>query len=99
MQAMKTRCWARRCTAKSLACSRAASRSEEAAPPGSRRRELRFMEFGIKGGSPWKERTGCLVVGIYEGRKLSPAAMEVDAASGHALDAVLRRGDLEGELG
>jgi leucyl aminopeptidase len=57
------------------------------------------MEFGIKSGSPWKQRTGCIVVGIYEGCKLSPSAMELDAASGHALDAIVRRGDLEGELG
>jgi leucyl aminopeptidase len=57
------------------------------------------MQFGINAGSPWKQRTGCIVVGMYEGRKLSPAAMELDAASGHALDAVVRRGDLEGELG
>ena len=57
------------------------------------------MDFGIKSGSPCKARTGCIVVGVYEGRKLSLAATELDAASGHALDAVLKRGDLEGELG
>jgi leucyl aminopeptidase len=57
------------------------------------------MEFGIKSGTPWKQRSGCIVVGVYEGRELSPSAIELDAASGHALDAVVRRGDLEGELG
>ncbi|MGE5096367.1 MAG: leucyl aminopeptidase [Betaproteobacteria bacterium] len=57
------------------------------------------MEFGVKGGSLGKQRTGCIVAGVYEGRKLSPSAMELDAASGHALDEVLRRGDHEGELG
>jgi leucyl aminopeptidase len=56
------------------------------------------MEFGITGGSLGKLRTGCIAVGVYEGRKLSRSAMELDAASGRALDDVVRR-DLEGELG
>ena len=57
------------------------------------------MEFGIQGGSLAKQRSGCVVVGVYEGRKLSPAAMELDTASRHALDQVVRSGDFEGELG
>jgi leucyl aminopeptidase len=57
------------------------------------------MEFIVNGGSLEKQRTGCMVVGVYEGGKLSPSAMELDAASGHALNEVLSRGDLEGELG
>ena len=47
----------------------------------------RFMEFLMNGGSLAKQRTGCIVVGVYEGGKLSPSAMELDSASGHALDA------------
>ena len=31
------------------------------------------MEFSIKSGSPEKQRTGCVVVGVYEGRKLTAA--------------------------
>jgi leucyl aminopeptidase len=57
------------------------------------------MEFVVTGESLEKQRTGCVVVGVYEGGKLSPAAMELDTASGHALVEALRRGDLEGELG
>ena len=60
------------------------------------------MEFVVNGGSLEKPRTGCIVVGVYEdgeGGKLSPSAMELDAASGHALNEALSRGDLEGELG
>jgi leucyl aminopeptidase len=57
------------------------------------------MEFSVKNGSLAKQRTGCIVVGVYEGRKLSPAAMDLDTASGHALVDVLTRGDLDGELG
>ena len=57
------------------------------------------MEFGIKGGVLAKQRSGCVVVGVYEGRELSPSAIQLDAASGHALRDVMRRGDLEGKLG
>src|SRR5438105_9807435 len=57
------------------------------------------MEFVVNGESLGKQRTGCIVVGVYEGGKLSPSAMELDTASGHALNDALSRGDLEGELG
>src|SRR4051812_16366824 len=57
------------------------------------------MEFVIKGGSLATQRTGCVVVGVYEGGKLSPSAMELDTASDHALRDAMSGGDLEGELG
>ncbi len=57
------------------------------------------MEFSIKSGSPEKQRSGCVVVGVFEGRKLSAAAQAIDAASKQYLGEVLRRGDLEGKLG
>lgn len=57
------------------------------------------MEFGIETGTPWERRTGCVVVGVYEGRQLAPAAVALDAATGGALDQVVRQGDLEGEPG
>ena len=57
------------------------------------------MEFRVTGGRPDRQRTGCIVVGVYEGRRLSPSAMKLDSASRHVLDGVVRRGDLEGELG
>jgi leucyl aminopeptidase len=57
------------------------------------------MEFSIKSGSPEKQRTGCVVVGVFEGRKLSAAAQAIDGASKQYLTEVLRRGDLEGKLG
>jgi len=57
------------------------------------------MEFVVKSGSLEKQRTGCMVVGVYEGGKLSPSALELDTASDHALNYALSRGDLEGELG
>jgi leucyl aminopeptidase len=57
------------------------------------------MEFSIKSGSPEKQRSGCVVVGVYEGRKLSASAQGIDAASRNYLSDVLRKGDLEGGLG
>jgi len=57
------------------------------------------MEFSIKSGSPEKQRSGCVVVGVFEGRKLSASAQAIDAASEGYVSEVLRRGDLEGSLG
>ena len=57
------------------------------------------MEFSIKAGSPGKQRAGCVVVGVFEGRRLSDSAQAIDAASGKFLSEVLRGGDLEGTLG
>src|SRR4051812_27885841 len=57
------------------------------------------MEFSIKGGSPEKQRTGCLVVGVFDSRKLSPSAQAVDSASRRRVSELLKRGDLDGKLG
>jgi leucyl aminopeptidase len=57
------------------------------------------MDFVAKNGNLETQRTGCIVVGVYEGGKLSPSAMELDAISGHALNEAVSRGDLDGEVG
>jgi leucyl aminopeptidase len=57
------------------------------------------MEFSIKNGNPEKQRNDCIIVGVYEGRKLSTAAAAIDRASGSYLATILRRGDMEGKLG
>jgi len=57
------------------------------------------MEFSIKSGSPEKQRSGCVVVGIYEGKRLSPSAQSIDKASSKYISDVLRRGDHDGKLG
>ncbi len=57
------------------------------------------MEFSINSGAPEKRRSGCVVVGIHEGRKLTAAALAIDGSSRHYLGDVLRRGDHEGKLG
>jgi leucyl aminopeptidase len=57
------------------------------------------MEFSIKSGSPEKQRSACVVVGVFETRKLSLQAELLDNASrGHISD-IVRRGDMEGKLG
>ncbi len=48
------------------------------------------MEFSIKNGNPEKQRSDCLVVGVFEGRKLSDSAKSLDEASGKAISAVLK---------
>jgi leucyl aminopeptidase len=57
------------------------------------------MEFSIKSGSPEKQRSGCVVVGVFDGRKLSASAQAIDSASRSYLSDVLRRGDHDGKLG
>jgi leucyl aminopeptidase len=57
------------------------------------------MEFSIKAGNPAKQRTGCLVVGVFEGRRLSASAQALDNASRRRLSEIVKRGDLDGKLG
>jgi leucyl aminopeptidase len=57
------------------------------------------MEYSIKTGEQAKQRTPCLVVGIFSHRKLSPAAEAIDQASGGFLRAILKKGDMDGEKG
>lgn len=57
------------------------------------------MEYTVKSGSPEKQRIGCVVVGIFAARKLSPSAMLLDEASGGYISNLVRRGEIEGDLG
>ncbi|MBV9890437.1 MAG: leucyl aminopeptidase [Rhizobacter sp.] len=57
------------------------------------------MDFHVASDELRKHRTGCIVAGVYEGRKLSPTAAELDALADHAIERVIGRGDLEGALG
>ena len=58
-----------------------------------------MFEFSIKSGHPEKQRSACVVVGIYEPRRLSDVAKRVDEVSEGFLSSILRRGDLEGKIG
>lgn len=55
------------------------------------------MEFSIKQGSPEKLKSGCVVVGVFEGGKLSAAAQVLDKAAQHALSDLIARGDMSGK--
>ena len=57
------------------------------------------MEFTIKSGSPEKQRSACVVVGVFDNRKPSLSADLVDRASGGYISEIIRRGDMEGKLG
>ena len=55
------------------------------------------MEFSIKQVSPEKQRSACVVVGVFEGGKLSVAAQALDKAAKHALSDIIARGDMSGK--
>ena len=57
------------------------------------------MQFVVSGGRLDQQPTGCIVVGMYEDGKLSPSAIELDAARGQFINDAWTRGDFEGELG
>ncbi|WP_417760417.1 leucyl aminopeptidase [Shewanella sp.] len=57
------------------------------------------MEFSVKSGSPEKQRSACIVVGVYEPRRLSGIAEQLDKISEGYISNLLRRGDLEGKSG
>ena len=56
------------------------------------------MEFSIKNGNPEKQRHDCIIVGVFEGGKLSDAAKSIDDLSSNAITSVLKSGDLDGKL-
>ena len=57
------------------------------------------MEFTIKSGSPEKQRSACVVVGVFDNRKLSLSAELIDRACNGYVGEIIRRGDMEGKLG
>jgi len=57
------------------------------------------LEFSIKSGAPEKQRTACVVVGVFESRKLSAPAVDIDRTSDGYLSDILRGGDMDGKAG
>lgn len=57
------------------------------------------MEYTVKSGNPEKQRIGCVVIPVYASRKLSHSAKIVDKASNGYISNLVRRGEIEGELG
>jgi len=57
------------------------------------------VEFSIKSGHPAKASCDCIVVGVFDSRKLSVPAQELDKVAGGHLAGILRRGDMDGKSG
>ncbi len=57
------------------------------------------MEYLVKSGKTESQQTGCLVLGVFEKRRLSEAAKQVDTASKGQLTAILGKGDMDGAAG
>ncbi len=57
------------------------------------------MDFLVKSGLPEKQRTACVVVAVFEPRRLSEAGEKLDQATGGQISSIIKRGDMEGRLG
>jgi len=57
------------------------------------------MEFNTKVTAPEKQPASCIAVGIFESRRLSPAADALDKASRGHIREFLRSGDMDGKTG
>jgi leucyl aminopeptidase len=57
------------------------------------------VEFSIKGGDVAKLKTGCIMVGLFDSKKLSAAAKAVDTAAKGALTNAAASGDVSGKIG
>lgn len=57
------------------------------------------MEFSIKSKDSEKQRTGCLVIGVFETRKFASGADSFGKDTQRALTEILARGDMDGKAG
>ena len=57
------------------------------------------MEFSIKTGSAEKLKSGCTIVGVFQSRELSAAALAVDKATHGVLSEIVKQGDFDGKPG
>jgi leucyl aminopeptidase len=57
------------------------------------------VEFSIKQSSPENQRSACVVLGVFEGGLLSPAAQLLDQAANRQLSDLVARGDVTGKCG
>ncbi len=57
------------------------------------------MKFNIKNGTPEKQRSACVVAGIFEQQKLTPAAEALDKSANGYITGILSRGDMKGKAG
>ena len=57
------------------------------------------MKFSIKNENPGKQRSDCVVVGIFETRVLTKAAKTLDKNANGYISGILNNGDMEGKAG
>jgi leucyl aminopeptidase len=57
------------------------------------------VKFNIKSGNPEKQRSACVVVGVFEPCRLTEAAEAMDKIANGYIAGLLRRGDMEGKAG
>ncbi len=57
------------------------------------------MEFSIKNTQPGKQRSACIVTGVFESRQLSASAQLLDTLSNGYLTRILATGDMDGSNG
>jgi leucyl aminopeptidase len=57
------------------------------------------MDFRIDTIPPEQQPGPCIVLGVYESRRLSPAAEALDQVLGGRLKGILEKGDMDGKLG
>ncbi|HIP76381.1 MAG TPA: leucyl aminopeptidase, partial [Psychromonas hadalis] len=56
------------------------------------------MEFLINNSNPEKQRSACIVVGVFEDQILTPAAQAIDSLSGGTISKLVKRGDISGKV-
>ncbi len=57
------------------------------------------MEYLVKSAAAESQRTGCLVLGVFEKRRLTDTAKQIDGVAGGQLTAILGSGDMDGAAG
>jgi leucyl aminopeptidase len=57
------------------------------------------MQYSVKSAQADNIKTACVIVGVHEEKKLSDAAARIDRAGSGYLSALLKKGDLNGQLG
>lgn len=57
------------------------------------------MKFTTKTGTLSKIITACLVIGVHQNKKLAPEVATLDKATGGAISALLKAGDMDGKAG
>lgn len=57
------------------------------------------MEFLVKSGQAETQKTACIVVGVFESKRLSSTAESLNKASSDYIKDIISKGDLDGKLG